>query len=219
MKYFFLALTLLCVLVVATFGFRGEIKTTRPLEVFPDMDVQDKILGQADSAFFRDGQGSRDPVPGSIPHAGDDGVFPLEFSTGRSGYYYTGAIDDYFGNGMPEELHLNADNVEAFLRRGRDRYSISCAPCHGDSGDGKGVASYYGLPGIANLHVHPRESSPDGRIFDVITNGKGQMGSYGASLPVRDRWAIIAYIRALQSAMKAPATADAAPQSSSTASN
>jgi mono/diheme cytochrome c family protein len=205
MKYFFLALFLLCVLVVGIGGFRGQLKSERPIEIFPDMDVQDKILGQADSAFFKDGLGSRTPVPGSIPHAGDDGVFPVEFSKGRSGYYFTGAIDDYFGNGMPEELGLTGQNVEAFIRRGQERYNISCSPCHGTSGDGKGITSYYGMAGIANLHVHGREVSPDGKIYHAITNGKGLMGSYGATLPVRDRWAIVAYVRTLQTAMKGEA--------------
>jgi hypothetical protein len=237
MKYFFLALFLLCVLVVGIGGFRGDLKTERPIEIFPDMDVQDKILGQADSNFFSDGQGSRNPVRGSVPHAGDDGVFPVEFSEGRSGYYHTGAIDDYFGNGMPAELGLNKDNIEGFLRRGHERYSASCAPCHGEAGDGKGITSYYGMAGIANLHTKLRETTPDGNIYNTITHGKGLMGSYGATLPVRDRWAIVAYVRALQTAMKSGAPvppdgpadaptevpgetpAEGAPQEPSTASN
>lgn len=219
MKYFFLALLLLCILVVGIFGFRGDIRTSRPIEIFPDMDVQDKILGQAESSFFNDGQGSRLPVAGTVPHGADEEIFPVEFSAGRSGYYFTGAIDDYYANGMPEELGLTAENVAAFLRRGHVQYSVHCSPCHGDAGDGKGITSYYAMPGIANLHVHPRETSPDGKIFNVISNGKGLMGSYGDKVMVRDRWAIVAYIRALQTAMKAPAAADAAAPETPTASN
>lgn len=221
MKFFFLALFLLCVLAVGIFGFRGAISSARPIEVFPDMDRQDKILGQATSAFFEDGQGARMPVLGSIPHSSDDGVFPVEFGAGRTGYYYTGTLEDYYANGMPEELELTADNVEAFLRRGKERYDISCKVCHGLSGDGKGVTSFYGIAGIANLHEarFGSDQYPDGRIFEVITKGKGLMGSYGASVPVRDRWAIVAYVRALQNAMKAGAAPEVAPEEPSTASN
>lgn len=206
-KYFLFSLLLMCVLVVGVFGFRGQKFSKRPLEVFPDMDVQDKVLGQEASGFFRDGMGARRPVPGTVVHASDDGLFPVEFGEGRDGYYYTGAVGDYYGNGLPEELGLEAGGIEAFLRRGRERYTISCQPCHGASGDGQGVTSRYGIPGIANLHLFPRGEYPDGRLYDVITNGKGQMGAYKSSIPVRDRWAIVAYIRALQTAQKAPAAA------------
>ena len=218
MKYFFLSLFLLSILVVGVFGFRGQKFHKGPIEIFPDMDVQDKILDQAGSPFFHDGLGSRPPVPGSLPHASDDGVFPLEFGAGMTGYFYTGTDDEFFGNGLPSELALDGDNIEAFLRRGRDRYEISCTPCHGSSGDGKGITSYYGIPGIANLHTFPREGYPDGKMFYMITHGKGGMGAYGSVLPVRDRWAIVAYIRSLQTAFKTEApAADAA--TSPTASN
>ena len=219
MKYFFLSLFLVCVLVVGIFGFRGQKFHRTPLEIFPDMDVQDRINYQTDSTFFSDGLGARPPVPGSLPHATDDGVFPIEFGAGMTGYYYTGTEDDYYGNGMPKELALDGENVESFLRRGQERYEIHCAICHGSSGDGKGITSYYGVPGIANLHTFPRDAYPDGKMYSIITLGKGQMGAYGSVLPVRDRWAIVAYVRALQTAKKT-GVADATPEpSSTTASN
>lgn len=218
MKYFFLSLIILTVLVLGIFGFRGQLSAKAPLEIFPDMDRQDKILSQKPSPFFHDGMGSRLPALGTLPHASDDGVFPLEFGAGMPGYYYTGTDDDYWGNGLPGELAVDGDNIEAFLRRGRDRYNISCTPCHGKSGDGKGIASFYGVPGIANLHTFPREMYPDGKMFDVITHGKGGMGGYGSVLPVRDRWAVIAYVRALQTALKTPVEGAGA-QDSPTASN
>ena len=212
-KYFLLSLALVSVLVVGIFGFRGDKFHKRPIILFPDMDRQDKVMGQEPSDFFSDGLGSRHPVGGTVVHASDDGLFPVEFGEGRSGYYYTGAIDDYYSNGLPDELGLNAENVEAFMRRGEERYEIFCAVCHGDSGNGQGVTSAYGIPGIANLHTFPRSSYPDGRLYDVITNGKGQMGKYGPVIPVRDRWAIVAYVRALQATQKAPAPAATEPES------
>lgn len=225
MKYFFLALLLLCILAVGIGGFRGDKTTERPIEIFPDMDVQDKILAQSDSNFFHDGQGPRLPVDGSVPHASDDGVFPVEFGEGRTGYYYTGAIDDYYAHGMPEELGLDGDNIDAFLRRGRERYAIFCTACHGSSGNGQGVTTYYGMAGVANLHEARflADQYPDGRVYDVITNGKGLMGAYGASIPVRDRWAIVAYLRVMQAAKQDPSTgsgpAGGGPSESTTASN
>ena len=206
-KYFLLSLSLLCVLVMGVFGFRGDKFHKRPIILFPDMDRQDKVLQQEPSDFFADGLASRKPVAGTVPHGMDETLIPVDFGVGRSGYYYTGAIDDYYANGLPEELELSADNIEPFLRRGGERYEIYCAICHGKAADGKGVTSAYGIPGIANLHVFPRKSYPDGRLYDVITNGKGNMSGYGATIPVRDRWAIVAYVRALQASHATPAAA------------
>jgi mono/diheme cytochrome c family protein len=102
---------------------------------------------------------------------------------------------------MPEELSLESqDQALELIRRGRERYGIYCAVCHGSSGDGQGITGKYGVPAIANFHLgnFQTETYPDGRLYDVITNGKGQMSGYGYNIPVRDRWAIVAYIRALQ---------------------
>ena len=203
-KYFLLSLALLCVLVMGVFGFRGDKFHKRPIILFPDMDRQDKVLQQEPSDFFADGMAARRPIAGTVPHGAGDTIFPVDFGEGRSGYYYTGNIDDYYANGLPEELALDESNIEAFLRRGQERYTIYCEVCHGATGDGKGVTSAYGIPGIANLHVFPRSGYPDGRLYEVITNGKGNMSGYKANLPVRDRWAIVAYVRALQTAHAAP---------------
>jgi len=112
----------------------------------------------------------------------------------------------FFGSGMPEELDLKPENTEAFLARGEERYGIFCAVCHGEAGDGNGITSKYGIAGIANLHApnFASEQYPDGRLFDVITNGKGNMGGYGYNIPVRDRWAIVSYIRNMQNAKNIP---------------
>ncbi len=79
--------------------------------------------------------------------------------------------------------------------------------CQGASGDGQGITSKYGVPGIANFHLDPFKAAyPDGRMFEVITHGKGNMGAYKHNVSLRDRWAIVAYVRALQLARKAPLT-------------
>lgn len=216
MRYFFLVYAIIAVLVVGIFGFRGQKFSKPPVRLFPDMDEQDKLKAQKPDPFFADGHGGRLPVADTQPRGFNEeglrvigGIPEYEFG-GQTGYYYSGHVGDYFGTGMPEELELTEENAAALIRRGEERFGIYCAICHGTSGDGQGMTGQYGVPGIANLHGSPylAETYPDGRLFEVITHGKGQMGAYGTNIPVRDRWAIIAYIRNLQDA-KIAATAEA----------
>jgi len=208
MRYFFLAYALIALLVVGIFGLRGQKFSKPPVRIFPDMDEQDKLKAQKPDPFFADGQGSRLPVSQTQPRGlNPQGAFSIggipeyEFG-GQTGYYYSGHVGDYFGTGMPEELKLTAENASELIYRGKERYGIYCAVCHGASADGQGITANYGVPGIANLQLpnFHAETYPDGRLFNTITNGKGMMGPYGFKIPVRDRWAIIAYIRALQAA-------------------
>ena len=212
MRYIILAIILAGLLIVGMFGSRGHKFNETPIEIFNDMDRQDRVNAQSTSDFFADGVGARKPV---------DGTFPIGFSipdkpfsegdavedgfslTGT--YFNSGQIGDYYGDGLPKEIKL--DNQ--FLERGKQRYAIYCAVCHADSGDGNGVIRPFGIGGqipIANLHdarlsdpSNPNYS-PDGEIFSVITMGKGLMGGYGGAIPAKDRWAIIAYLRVLQKA-------------------
>jgi len=208
MRYFFLAYAVIALLVVGIFGVRGQKSALPPIQIFPDMDDQDKVKAQVPSTFFADGMGSRMPVAGTQPRGfnpdgeSEIGGIPEHEFGGLDIYYHTGQIGDYYGTGMPEELALDAESAAALIRRGRERYGIYCAVCHGDSGDGQGIAGQYGVPGIANLLLGPYqpETYPDGRLYHVITHGQGQMSGYGYNIPVRDRWAIVAYVRALQEA-------------------
>jgi mono/diheme cytochrome c family protein len=211
-KYFFLAYAVIAVLFIGLMPTRGAKSPNTPIRLFPDMDEQDVLKAQKPSGFFADGQGSRLPVAGTQPlgfsSTGNPdlgGIHDPEFG-GGTGYYATGGIDGYFGNGMPEELKLEAGNVTAFLKRGEEVYGIHCAICHGISGDGLGVTSNYGVPGIANLTQENwfPAAYPDGRLFHTISYGKGNMGGYKHNIALRDRWAVVAYVRALQTARKAP---------------
>jgi len=206
MKYFFLIYLAVALLVVSLLGFRGDKFTSAPFELLPDMDHQDKLKAQKPSGFFLDGMGARKPVAGTVPRNADSGVLPLEFSAGRHDYYATGVIDGKYGNGMPEVLNT-ADETQAngLINRGEDMYEVHCAICHGDSGDGKGVVGHYFTQSnviVADLNNFPQSSHPDGYIFHVISNGKGNMGGYKHNLPLRDRWAITAYLRVLQQSAK-----------------
>lgn len=217
MRYFFLAYALLALLVVGLFGVRGQKSSKPPIMIFPDMDRQDKLRAQRPEPFFADGQGSRQPVAQTVARGFNregareiGGIPEYEFTAG--GYYGSGRVGDYFGNGMPEELGLKSPaDAEELIRRGEERYNIHCAICHGPSGDGKGITTNYGVPAHENpnakLNAQTADSYPDGRLFNTITHGMGRMGAYGTNIAVRDRWAIIAYVRTLQAAKQAaPAT-------------
>jgi len=218
MKYFFLSYLFVGAIFVSAFGFRGSKSELPPMEVFPDMDHQAKIKYQTVSEFFADGRGARMPVKGTVPMgfeipvaAAVKGGKPPRFGfTNGLSYYDTGKMGDFYGDGLPEEISSDPEIFNAdFIKHGEQRYNIHCAICHGTSGNGKGVTSKYGILTAFNLQ-QPGNLDPanvaayraDGAIFDVITNGKGLMGSYGGNIPVRDRWAIVAYIRSLQLAAK-----------------
>lgn len=202
LRWFILIYGLLCLLFFGLMGFRSPERrfAARPFEVFQDLDHQYKVRFQQPSAFFADGVSSRRPVPGTIPMGHE--VLRTEAQAAMApepgGYFETGLIGDYFGQGFPEGLPLDP----ALLARGRERYAIYCSVCHGLSGDGKGVVGQYWvggmLPPTANLVDSRVAALPDGKIFHTITNGQGLMGPYGGNIPVRDRWAIVAYVRALQ---------------------
>lgn len=202
MRWFFLILAIASITLALALGPRGEKFSSPPFMLFPDMDNQYKVKAQKPSEFFENGQGAQKPVEGTVPmgYAAPVGdaveSSRLDFSRG-SDYYNTGLFGDFYGKGFPEEIKMD----EAFLARGKERYQITCSPCHGNSGNGGGVVSkYWAIPPTANL-IDPRvQAMPEGQIFWTITHGKGLMGPYNGVLSVSDRWAITAYLRGLQAA-------------------
>jgi cytochrome c5 len=206
LKYFFYTFVLLIVLVVSVAGFRGQKSTKPPFEIFPDMDHQPKVKAQTPSSFYADGRANREPIAGTVPlgyampqHKPVDGSTgesespykQVKFSSGVS-YFDTGRFDNKWGTGMPMEV------TPEFIARGQERYAISCKVCHGATGEGNGIAGKYGLVAIANLNQQRIRDMADGEIFNTITHGKNTMMGYGDRIQVQDRWAIIAYMRALQ---------------------
>ena len=205
LSYVFLALALLVICVVSIAGFRGQHSAKPPLELFPDMIYQDKVKDQATSAFFADGIASRAPIPGTVA---------MEMPA-QNDYWATGKWDEtHWGDGIP--VHEARDGESALqidaanMARGHERYTISCEPCHGSVGDGKGIVSKYGLTTAANYHQDRLRQASDGDIFNTISNGKGQMLGYGYNVSIDDRWRIVMYFRALQRSQNA-AYADATP--------
>jgi mono/diheme cytochrome c family protein len=198
MRYFLLIFGLLVVITMLVAGQRGDKSRKPPIEVFPDMDRQPKLRPQTHNEFFKnDHMSSRLPVAGTIarvrPHEiGGKEVYPFE----EAGVN-TGRIP-----GTTNFIELNPFPItEQFMKRGQQRYDIYCAPCHGTTGDGNSTVKRFGLATVADLHdakARRVPQQPDGEIFNTITYGKTTMGPYGGIIPVEDRWAIIAYVRALQ---------------------
>jgi mono/diheme cytochrome c family protein len=188
MRYFLLGFLLLSVLIVAVAGRRGHMSRKPPFEIFPDMDRQPKLRPQTIAPFFKDKMSSQLPVAGTVARG----------STFEESVLTTGRI-----NGTTNWVETNALPITAtLLARGQERFNINCSPCHGASGDGKGITTKFGMGIIADLHdaKPPRRvvQQADGEIFNTITFGKNLMGPYGPNVVPEDRWAIIAYLRVLQ---------------------
>ncbi len=184
MKYFLTLYILAIVTLIGVAGFRGEISRKPPIEVFPDMDRQMKLRPQEPNVTFGNSRSSQPYVEGTIFRGMPYQDVPT--NTGR----ISGST-----NWVETAPVVFTDELMA---RGQQRYNIHCLPCHGATGDGKGITSKYGMVAVANFHDARLVSMTDGEIFNTITHGKGLMGSYGANIKIGDRWAIIGYVRALQ---------------------
>jgi len=148
-----------------------------------DMQVQPKENPLSRSDFFPDHRSERPPVEGTVAR-GD---------LRADSYFYTGKIGDNPGDYMPFPV------TKAGLDRGRERYNIYCSPCHSLLGDGNGFVPSRGFSRKPpSYHIARLEKAPLGYFYDVITNGFGIMSDYSAQVAPRDRWNIVAYIRALQ---------------------
>ena len=196
MRYFLVGFFVLVVGVVAVAGFRGSFTRNTPIEIFPDMDRQPKLRPQAPNNFFADGLSSRLPVEGTVAHASAVQVGAEKVFGHQSHPFNTGKI-----SGKTNFVELIPAPVTAqFMERGQQRYNIYCSPCHSSVGDGKGVTSKYGMTATASLHDPRIVRMADGEIFHTITVGKNTMMGYADKLEPADRWAVIAYVRALQRA-------------------
>ena len=220
-------LAFLAVAVVATIsflGFQGKVSKDTPVYVFDDMDYQPKYKAQGENAFFADGRDARPAVAGTV--ASGTGLEPLKvfsadyrraeslnpsFVSGKDakGEFLAGfpAKSLKLVKGQPGDYAVDA----AVLALGQAKYQVYCAVCHGEAADGNGImkvrASLEGDVGIltiANLQTPVIRAYPNGQLFDVITNGKNTMMGYGDKLTPEERWAVVAYLRALQLSQNCP---------------
>ena len=146
------------------------------------MAVQPKYDPLEPSDFFADGMSARPRIPGTVAR----GEIAL------TGFVATGKINGQDGDGFPFPVTIQVMN------RGQERFNIYCSECHGKLGDGNGMIPSRGYRRPPSYHTDTLRAAKTGHFFDVITNGFGAMPSYAPQVPVNDRWAIIAYIRALQ---------------------
>ena len=212
LRGFFVIFLLCTIAILAVFGFRGQVSTAPPQELFPDMVRQMKVRAQAPLDFFADGRGPRLPVVGTVPigyempkpdtpEAQATAVGPwshpnASFSVGTD-YYNTGRMGDNWGTGIPLEV------TRELMERGQQRFNITCAMCHGAAAMGNGIVKQHGLATVVSLQDERIRKMSDGEIFNTITNGKNTMMAYGPNIIVPDRWAIIAYLRAVQRSQNA----------------
>jgi cytochrome c5 len=170
--------SLFAIAALSAFGFAGCQNTLRQ-----DMANQPRQNPLSPSDFFADGRSERPVVENTVVRGSiqDDPLFVPKDS-----------------NGFP--LPVTAE----LLERGQQRYGIFCTPCHGIQGDGMGMVAMRGMKHPPSYHQDRLRQAPNGYLYDVVTNGFGAMYGYSAQIPPRDRWAIVAYLRALQLSRNAP---------------
>jgi mono/diheme cytochrome c family protein len=206
MRNVYLVTAFVVVLAVSILGFRGHLFTSPPMDVFPEwafpgMKRQPKFRPQSTSVFFADGRADRLPPPNVV-----QAEAPTAHATSRERLADQSYLSDQlmrgknaqgaFAAGFPAGVTVDA----AFLQLGRARYTTYCSPCHGVVGDGNGITKQYGMGATPSYHDDRIRKMPEGEIFNTITNGKNTMLPYADKLLPNERWAVVAYVRALQRA-------------------
>jgi mono/diheme cytochrome c family protein len=182
---------------------RSELPRVQPVQ---DMGSQPKYREQQTSELFVDGRADRPTVVGTVAygHLDEDDHYyrgyTMQLAGGQGGKAQAKFFDDF-----PQQVKVD----QALLNRGRERFNIYCSACHGEDGSGRGPvavrAEEIQMPiNAANFHTDVVRGRPNGHIFNTITNGIRTMPGYSAQIAVEDRWAIVAYVRALQLSQNAP---------------
>ena len=170
-------------------GVQGTTSYDPPIVPIRNMYDQDRYDDQGESGFFPDHRMMRQPVVGTVAREME---VDHTLTTGRT------ADDAGWIPAIPEQVIARNNGLEAFATRGEERFNIYCAPCHDRAGTGNGMIVKHGLVAPPSYHQDRIRHMPDGQLFATITNGIRNMPGYYAQIPVDDRWAIVAYVRALQ---------------------
>ena len=176
-----------------------------------DMWNQPRNTANTSSSFFADGSAARQPVEGTVTYEGArrNWAAPVyreltgetQVPTRQDATFWSGR-DPETESGFHEDNYFQVD--AALLARGQERFNINCAVCHGMTGDGAGIVVERGFPEPPSFHIDRLREVEDGYIFDVITHGFGRMYPQANNVTPEDRWAIAAYLRALQYSQYAP---------------
>jgi len=187
-------------------GSRGSFTENTPIEVFPDMDRQAKFKSQTKNTLFNDNRADRLPIQGTVIRGNlisQDNVFSSDPKYLKN-HSKTGKIsDDAWVSKIPDEIGIDM----GLMRLGKEKYDIHCAVCHGQYGDGKGVTAYFDLAprnlSDSSQATYLESAAPwsDGQIYNAISMGSasGVMLGLKDKLSPKERWAIVLYLRALQS--------------------
>jgi mono/diheme cytochrome c family protein len=184
---------------------RSTPNSNLPIHIIQDMAFQSKYKTQAVNPMFADGNTMRPPVVNAVARG----------ETYLDAHLYDGVIDGQWANVLPSQVKLDF----ATLRRGQERFDIYCSVCHGISGGGNGIVNQRAMELVANTNgpvngtvwvqaknlVHDElvTVQPMGQVFNTITYGIRNMAGYGSQIPTEDRWAIAAYVKALQRSQNA----------------
>lgn len=177
-------------LMLVLAGCRGGTSDLPPVHINPNMDQQERYDPQEANTFFADGRAMRPPVAGTVARG---------FLREDTAFHFGRTASGDFVPVSP--VAITAD----LMARGKERYEIFCSVCHGSAGDGRGIimTGGYGYVPAPTYHSDLLRTVPDGYMFDVISNGVRSMPGYAQQIPVADRWAITAYLRALQRSQNA----------------
>jgi hypothetical protein len=207
MRYFLWVYVLVIITVVSILGFRGDTSKNPPLEVFPDMDRQLKFLEQSENNLFSDRRSDRLPPVGSVVRGNAlelGNVFSSDIDIGSVVLRTGKKSDGNFTSRIPPQVGVNM----ALMRQGKEAYDIHCSNCHGKYGNGRGVTAQFGLlpknlsdPSVKATYLEALQPWSDGQIYNAISNGSASQIMLGLAdkLNPKERWAIVLYVRALQS--------------------
>lgn len=204
------SLVALCaVSTTAILGCRGQTSEDPPVLLERNMYDSERYNPESYSQFFPDHRTMRRPVAGTLAREFVEDVTPAGtgLAENQESYLLT----------VPTSVTQHFGGMEKMLERGRERFTIYCAPCHGQTGDGKGMVvckrdsvtdpcQSRGFPPLPSYEDPRVRQMPDGQLFATITHGARTMPAYGPQIPVADRWAIVSYVRALEMSQMASAT-------------
>ncbi len=186
----------------AVIAWARAVNASQPrIHLIQDMDNQPKFRAQQANALFADGRAMRPPITGTVARG----------RLNEDDHFYRGISNGQWAATFPPQVALTMD----LLQRGRERFNIYCQPCHGLAGYGDGMVNKramvlmnLGVNGTTwvqpkSVHEQQIREQPVGQYFNTITNGVRNMPAYGPQIPVADRWAIVAYVRALQRSQNA----------------
>ena len=193
---------------LATAGCRGQNSDEPPVLLERNMYDSERYNPESYAEFFNDHRTMRAPVEGTVArdHYEDDPEVATGLLSDRSNYVQM----------IPNAVSQRNGGMEKVLARGQERFTIYCTPCHGQTGDGKGMVvckrdkvtdpcESRGFPPVPSYEDPRIRQMPDGQLFNTITHGVRTMPAYGPQIPIMDRWAIVSYVRALQLSQMAEA--------------